>query len=117
MLDHPVLKILLCTDPVDMRKAIDGLTLQISEYLEMDPQSEYLFIFGNKTRNKVKMIYWDRNGFVLIYKRLEKGRFKIPKNLSNNKLLLTEEELNWFLSGLEFHQIKAIIPKKLQSYA
>ncbi len=99
------LKILIATQPVDMRKAIDGLCMVISDHLEKSPQDAALYVFYNKQRNKLKALLWDNNGFVLIYKRLEKGRFKIPRNINAETMAITQQELHWLLAGLDFRML------------
>ena len=86
--------------PIDFRRQIDGLVLLVSDCLEMTPTSGQLFLFRNRSMNKLKMLWWDRNGFWLFYKRLEKGRFIFP-SLSEAKLELTRDQLSWLLSGLD----------------
>ena len=66
-------KVLICSDPVDMRKSIDGLVMLIVELLDCKPQDRALFIFFNKGQDKFKSILWDGDGFILLYKRREKG--------------------------------------------
>lgn len=88
--------------PVDMRKAIDGLAALVINCLDETPSSGDLFIFRNKSGNKVKLIYWDRNGFVMFYKRLDKGRFKFPKNITCDSITITRERLDWLLMGFDF---------------
>lgn len=95
------IKIYFYVPIVDMRKAIDGLTVLIIEALENEPQSGDLFIFRNRS-DKVKIIYWDRNGFILHYKRLEKGKFKFPKICKKDKFEISSEQLSWLLAGLDF---------------
>ena len=85
-----------------MRKAIDGLTQLVVEQLEMNPQGHYLFLFCNQQRNKIKGLYWHKNGFVMIYKRLERKKFYIPKQYKDNKLIINHEQLSWLLSGFDF---------------
>ena len=68
--------------PVDFRCQIDGLTLLVAAQLNQDPTSGHLFIFRNRQANKLKLLWWDQNGFWLFYKRLEKGKFKFP-NISD----------------------------------
>jgi transposase len=77
----PVDSIHVYHDPVDMRKSIDGLAAIVELELERSPFAPALFVFCNRQRDKVKLLYWERNGFVLWYKRLEKQRFKWPKRL------------------------------------
>lgn len=96
------LKVNLCLSPVDMRKSINGLSALIIDVFEAAPQSRHLFIFHNKAKDKVKIIFWDRNGFVLYYKRLEKGRFKFNKSQTEGSFEITHEQLQWLLAGLDF---------------
>ena len=74
----PSVKIHLATTLVDMRKGIDGLRVVVDQTLKKDPLSGHLFVFVGKSRDKVKTLFWDRNGFVLYLKRLEQGRFQLP---------------------------------------
>jgi len=96
------LKILVSLKPVDMRKAIDGLNVLVIEHLQINPQEKYLFLFCNQQRNKIKGIYWDKNGFMLIYKRLERKKFYVPKQYKANKLEINHEQLKWLLAGFDF---------------
>lgn len=96
------LTILVSIAPIDMRRGIDGLTVLIAEQLQSNPQDKTLFLFCNRQRNKVKGLYWDKNGFMLIYKRLERKKFYIPKQFKENKLAITHEQLNWLLAGFDF---------------
>jgi len=64
--------------PIDFRKQVDGLVLLIADKLERDPVSGQLFIFRNRQSNKLKLLWWDHHGFWLLYRRIEKGRFKLP---------------------------------------
>jgi len=96
----------LATQPVDMRKSIDGLSALVVDQLAMNPLSGHLFIFYNRGRDKIKSLYWDKNGFCLWYKRLERQRFHIPKNLSSAELTISNDELAWLLSGLHFDRLK-----------
>ena len=70
--------IYLFTSPVDMRKAFDGLCGEIRRFEVSDPMSGHLFVFTNRRRDRLKILYWDRHGFWLFYKRLEEGRFQLP---------------------------------------
>ena len=95
--------IYLATSPIDMRKEINGLSLWVADTLQQSPQSASVYVFYNRQKDKVKCLWWDKNGFVLYYKRLERGRYKIPKQLPDDTLMLRSEELNWLLAGLDFH--------------
>lgn len=101
----PNLKVWLSSRPSDMRKSIDGLSFLVVDALKLEPTSGELFIFYNKNFNKLKILYWDNNGFCLWYKRLEKQRFKLPKDNSES-LVLTAQQLRWLLEGLDFTKMK-----------
>ena len=85
-----------------MRNSINGLSALIGDVFEQSPMSRHLFLFYNKAKDKVKLVFWDRNGFVLYYKRLEKGRFKLKQSLDKKTIELTKEQLDWLLAGLDF---------------
>ena len=91
----------LCREPVDFRKAINGLSILVAEELELDPFSTQVFAFCNRKRNQVKLLVWERNGFVLWQKRLEKDRFPWPRSLDDEVVALTGRELNWLLDGID----------------
>jgi transposase len=74
----PSVKIHFATTLVDMRKGIDGLRAVVAQTLKRDPLCGHLFVFVGKSKDKVKILFWDRNGFVLYLKRLEQGRFQFP---------------------------------------
>jgi len=97
------LKVYLCREPVDMRKAMDGLSLLVQEAMALNPFEDALFVFGNRSRDKVKILAWERNGFVLWYKRLEKQQFKWPDQLQGETVELTGQELNWLLDGYDIN--------------
>jgi len=99
-------RIYLAVGSTDMRKAINGLSILVEDVLELNPLSGHLFAFCNKRRNMVKILYWDRNGFCLWHKRLEKHVFTWPE--SHEQILqLDVRELNWLLEGLDIRQAKA----------
>jgi len=74
----PSVRIHFATALVDMRKGIDGLRAVVEGVLKKDPWDGHLFVFVGKSKDKVKILFWDRNGFVLYMKRLERGRFQVP---------------------------------------
>jgi len=111
------LSIYLSLHPMDMRKAINGLSLYVVEELERSPQDQALYIFYNKARNKIKCLYWDTNGFMLIYKRLEKGRFTISKSLFGDSYELTHPQLSWLLAGFDFVEMNRHPDIKFEHYA
>ena len=87
--------------PVDFRKQIDGLALLVADQLSLNPGSGELFVFYNRIGDKVKLLWYDTNGFWLCYKRLEKGRLNFPKK-QTDAMVLTRDQLSWLLSGLEW---------------
>lgn len=91
--------------PIDMRKSINGLTVIVQEELDISPTSNNIFIFFNKSKDKVKILYWDTNGFIVHYKRLEQGKFQFNKNIKANIINITYEQLEWLLAGLDFQAI------------
>jgi transposase len=93
--------IYLHLEAVDFRKSINGLVVVVEQQLELSPLSDALFIFSNKKRDKLKILYWDRTGFALWYKRLEKHRFKWPSDNALSRLVLSEQQLNWLLDGYD----------------
>lgn len=99
-------KVYLAAGFTDMRKAINGLSILVEAQLELDPFSGHLFVFCNRRRNMIKVLYWDRNGFCLWQKRLEKERFRWPESW-DQVLELDQRQLNWLLDGLEVQQGRA----------
>lgn len=95
-------QIYVSTSLIDMRKSIDSLSFLVKQEFNNDPQSGHYFVFFNRSRDKVKIIYWDRNGYVLHYKRMEKHRFVVPNLAGLSQLVITEVQLNGLLAGLNF---------------
>ena len=94
-------KIWLYHETVDMRKAVNGLSQIVAEQFQASPHSGDIFIFINHAKNRVKALFWSFNGFCLLYKRLEKDSFKLPRDLSEG-LSLNERQLYRLLEGLHF---------------
>ena len=99
-------RVFLATGYTDMRKSINGLSIRVAQGLLMDPLSGHLFAFCNRRRNMVKILYWDRNGFCLWHKRLEKQFFRWPKD-EKDIYEVDHRQLSWLLEGLEIHQHQA----------
>lgn len=97
---RPATRVWLAMGPTDMRKSIDGLALAVAGTLARDPLSGHLFAFCNRNRTIIKILYWDRNGFCLWQKRLERERFRWPQSRSQ-VLELGTRELTWLLDGLD----------------
>ena len=97
-------RIYLAVGRIDMRKAINGLSILVQDELELDPLSGHLFAFCNRRRNMIKILYWDRNGFCLWHKRLEKHFINWPES-RDQFLHLNARELNWLLEGLDIGRV------------
>ena len=102
----PEMRVYLALGNTDMRKSINGLSILVESNMDLDPFSGHLFVFCNRRRNILKILYWDRNGFCLWHKRLEKHRFRWPESESE-VLKIGHRELMWLIDGLEIHQQKA----------
>ncbi len=100
------MRVSLCRERVDFRKQILGLSVLVQEELELDPFSTHLFAFCNRRRDHVKLLLWERNGFVLWQKKLEKDRFPWPRDLEAEVVELTGRELNWLLDGMDVFAMK-----------
>jgi transposase len=99
-------KAYVCTEPVDMRKSIDGLSQLVEPLLAGDAFSGSVFVFMSRRREKVKLLWWDRHGFWLAYKRLERGRFPRPEQLVRRGLSLAE--LTAFLEGIDLARTRRL---------
>ena len=96
----------LCRDAVDFRKGINGLAVLVEDTLRLDPFSDHLFVFCNRGRNRIKILYWERNGFCLWQKRLEKARFHWPRRADDELITLTSQQLNWLLDGYDIARLQ-----------
>jgi transposase len=101
-IDHA--QVYFARDPVDLRKQIDGLSLIVQEHFELDPFSPALFAFCNRQHDKVKVLYWHINGFCLLYKRMEKGRFQWPV-FDDTVLAYSSRDLMWLLEGFSLRDL------------
>lgn len=103
----PAMKIYLHRDPVDMRKSYDGLFGLVKNELSMDVRSGGLFMFINARRNRVKLMYWDKDGIAIWQKRLEQGSLQHPQPHDSAKhLQIDATELNLLLSGIDLQSVK-----------
>ena len=96
----PTIYIYLACGHTDMRKSIDGLSIQVSRQLQFDPFAGHLFGFCNRSRTIIKLLYWDRNGFCLWHKRLERHVFRWPTREAE-VLTIDSRQLAWLLDGLD----------------
>ena len=93
-------EIFICVAPVDFRMQINGLSALVQDELELDPFSEKLFAFTNRRRDRVRILVWERSGFVLWMKRLERERFHWPRG-EGATVTLSGQQLNWLLDGFD----------------
>lgn len=96
----------LCREPVDFRKGIHSLALLVEQVLLLNTFSEQLYVFCNRNRCAVKMLYWEGSGFVLWHKKLEQARFYWPRQMADEVITLTGQQLNWLLNGYDLAQLK-----------
>lgn len=103
-------RIFVCTEPTDMRRSFDGLCGMTRELIRQDPLSGAFFLFRNRSRDRLKILYWDRDGLAIWYKRLEKGSFQLPTDLKkpaneSSGVEITAEELSLLLHGIDLATI------------
>lgn len=106
------LKVYLHQEPVDGRKAINGLAVLVEQGLGFNPFEPAVFVFSNRRRDRIKLLFWDRNGFWLMTKRLEADRFRWPKQ--DSLMMLTVEQLHWLLEGID---LAAMRPHPARKYS
>jgi len=101
-------RVYLAAGATDMRKQIDGLAALVADVLEQDPFSESLFVFCNRARDKLKILFWQRNGFWLWYRRLERERFCWPQaeEVLGGAVEVSTRELRWLLDGLDIARVE-----------
>ena len=95
-------RVYLAKQPADMRKSFDGLAALASGSLSLDPLSGHLFVFVNKRRDRIKILYWDRDGLAVWAKRLERGTFRIPAAAAD-RVEMTTAELAALLAGIDLN--------------
>lgn len=116
MIVQPTGAIYLAVEPVDFRKSFDGLCVQIVEVLGRDPLGGELFVFRNRGGDKLKALYWDGQGFVLVYKRLERGRFRWSvDDGEGGERLLSRSQLQALFEGLDWRRLSR--PRRCQATA
>jgi transposase len=93
--------------PIDMRKQRSGLAALVQEVLKQDPFSSAIFLFIGKRRDRIKALWWDRNGFVVWYKVIEGGeKFSWPRHVDAESITVTAEQLKWLLEGYDVWKMK-----------
>ena len=102
------MKIFVASGPVDMRKGFDGLSGVVRNILQADPLSGHLFVFFNKRRNLAKVLWWDRSGFLILYKRLQRGTFTVPvpSTPTSSVVRMRTSELMLILDGIDLRDAK-----------
>jgi transposase len=103
----PAVRILLAVEPADMRKGFDGLAQLVRDVIAEDPLSGHFFVFRNRRRDRVKILYWDRDGFALWYKRLEKGVFRFPE-AKDGRVEVTPAEMAAVLEGIDLSRARRL---------
>lgn len=103
----PSVRIYLATEPCDMRKGFDGLVAVVQNAWKLDPYSGHLFCFIGKRRDRIKILVFDRGGFAMFYKRLERSRFKLPPiGPQTETLMLESPQLAMLLDGIDIGRVK-----------
>jgi transposase len=109
-------RVFLAIEPTDMRKGFDGLFALVENVIQEDPFSGHLFVFRNRRRDRLKLLWWDRDGLAIFYKRLERGGFQFPtdasvgktnqKNGSTQRCEIRSDELAMLLEGIDLSSVK-----------
>lgn len=100
-------RIYLCTIPTDMRKSFDGLHALVQRVFQQDPVDGHLFLFVNRRRDRLKMLWWDRDGLALFYKRLEAGGYQVPEPTEDRHgIEIDATHLAMLLSGVDLSSAK-----------
>ena len=99
-------RVYLCLTPCDMRKSFDSLHALVREHLELDAFAGHLFVFASRRKDRVKILYWDRDGFAVWSKRLEEGTYAVPfgDGAEERRREITAQELGALLSGIDLQQ-------------
>ncbi len=113
MIRWDTVPVYLHRQPVDFRKSINGLSALVEQAMGLSPFTPSLFVFCCRRRDKLKVLYWDKTGFCLWYKRLEKDRFKWPRQHSDAVVNITSEQFDWLLRGLDILKMQ---PHSAQYY-
>jgi transposase len=100
-------RIYLCTSPTDMRKGFDTLAAMVKDFLAHDPLSGHLFLFVGRGKDRLKILYWDADGFCIWYKRLEEGTFRMPRaGTDDASVELKASELAMMMEGIDLKSIR-----------
>jgi len=110
-----VSKIYVVCGYTDMRKSIDGLMSIVKQTYQLDPFSNSLYLFCGRRSDRIKALHWEKDGFLLLYKRLEQGRYQWPRNADEVRDI-TRQEFRWLTEGLSINQPKAIKQTKKRDF-
>ena len=100
----PCVRIYFATGLVDMRNGVDGLRTIVEQVLKRNPNDGHLFVFVGKSRDKLKILFWDKNGYVIYFKRLERGRFQLPAvDAKRVKVEMEATQLAMLLDGIDLN--------------
>jgi transposase len=102
-------RVFLCLGPTDMRRSFDGLCAMVAGVMQDDPLSGHLFVFRSRNGDRVKVLYWDRDGLVIFYKRLEHGTYRFPIDISasaNGRLEVPMRDFAMILEGFDLKEVK-----------
>src|SRR3981081_4714682 len=103
----PAVRIWLCGAPLDLRRRFAGCAEMVRQHLQNDPLSGHVFVFRNRRSDRVKLLYWDEDGFVIVYKRLEEGTFRFPAaGADENGVTLRAAELAMLLDGVDWQNVR-----------
>lgn len=103
----PAIQVFMAIEPVDLRKGFDGLRAAVQAVFDRNVLDGHLFLFLNRRRDRIKLLWWDRDGLALFYKRLERGTYEIPRHAPGNRQLrLDATQLSLLLSGVQLDSVK-----------
>ena len=108
-------KVYIACGYTDLRRGIDGLASMVQQQFRLDPFTNTLFLFCGRRRDRIKALYWEGDGFLLLYKRLEKGAFQWPRSESEARQL-TAQQYRWLMEGLSVEQPRAHKPARELRY-
>jgi transposase len=102
----PSTRVFVAVKPTDMRRSFDGLFALVRDFLGEDPLSGHLFVFRNRAGDRLKVLWWDRDGLAIFYKRLEEGTFRFPEAGEAGRLEMTSADLQLVLQGIDPAKVK-----------
>ena len=100
----PSVRIFLCLEPADMRRSFDGLSGMVRSIIDEDPTCGHLFVFRNRRRDRIKILWWDRDGFAIYYKCLEKGTFAFPAEVGR-RCEIDQRDFAMLLEGFSLREL------------